>query len=978
MRSSLYHRLTIINTLLILMAAVLGLMVVIIFRSYIPPSIAAFVKNELFGSRFVHAVVSVVDESAMPEMVLPRFDIKFRSSVRRELSLLINHLRKKTYQEEKDKKWFPATFYHDGYSYDVKIRIRGDTSSHWESDKISWRVKFKKNDTFNGLRSLNLIIPADRSYESEHIFYKLAKKSGLLVPDSGYALVNVNGVDMGLYFMIEDFDLRMLEKNKRSGEFFVENNSWLASRINRLGLFNYDQRDRDKQQLDFLPSSYKPSIQAGFSTAVAMGKWQEFLELVRNSDLQTLEKDIELYMDVEKFAQWSALNWLSGSTHSQLLHNSRWFYDFTTGLVEPIIWDVGATRISPWRFDRERPTTDIGTFEVQKQVGRLIERLLRVPTIQRLRNEALWAMLNDPEFDLESLSVDLFKQLRPFLAQGAAAEKYSVITKSFSDRLDAYRENKKVLRGNLQFTHVFVDVLMTKSERYARVLFTIVPNSISPLLLKSLKIPGFSGEPGKRVEVFLTPPGKGSHSLPVVGTFVDGSLEVAFNGLELWSRRTRHLNLDLTEWKVEFRLPGGTIDLDQVMARDATITLNLENGITGKSIENTSIHVFGPSIAPDKVERRALRTSPQEFMDASGLAFRIEGKEIILGQGIYNIFQDIILPRGYGLRLEAGATLRLGSGVDISTDHPLRVLGRQDAPVTIEALDPTKPWGSLAVIKAPTSSTVEFLHISGGSENWINGTYCSGQLCFYSSDVRINNSLVADATADDGLNVKNAQVNIENTRFINNVSDGFDGDWVTGIVRNSIFKGNRDDGIDLSGSRVVIENSLFSGMGDKAVSAGEKSVVVLLNNVFRDSGYGVVSKDLSVTHIFSSVFIRNNIAFSAVQKKDFFGGGKGVLVSSLLWNNHQDFIVDDKSALELVRVGRNNLALMTGVTGTLVTVDDIGELYTDDGGEGVRFTGPEDSPFSKGPASWPKVPIEGVVLPLLSSRPIGLVRNVLD
>ena len=80
------------------------------------------------------------------------------------------------------------------------------------------------------------------------------------------------------------------------------------------------------------------------------------------------------------------------------------------------------------------------------------------------------------------------------------------------------------------------------------------------------------------------------------------------------------------------------------------------------------------------------------------------------------------------------------------------------------------------------------------------------------------------SSAEDSLNIVNAEIDIANISIINSFSDGFDCDYCKGKIINSLFDGMGGDGLDFSGSSVSLDKLTFKNIKDKALSVGEASL----------------------------------------------------------------------------------------------------------------------------------------------------------
>lgn len=151
----------------------------------------------------------------------------------------------------------------------------------------------------------------------------------------------------------------------------------------------------------------------------------------------------------------------------------------------------------------------------------------------------------------------------------------------------------------------------------------------------------------------------------------------------------------------------------------------------------------------------------------------------------------------------------------------------------------------------------------------------TGGVTFHNSPAFLSDVWFSGSTAEDAVNVIGAPVNFVRVQITNALSDGFDGDFVSGTVSNSIFREIGGDALDFSGSQVHISDSLIEAIGDKGISAGEKTVLTARSLVIRNVGMGVASKDLStVTLVDVSIAGATQAGLAAFQKKPGFGPGR--------------------------------------------------------------------------------------------------------
>jgi hypothetical protein len=256
----------------------------------------------------------------------------------------------------------------------------------------------------------------------------------------------------------------------------------------------------------------------------------------------------------------------------------------------------------------------------------------------------------------------------------------------------------------------------------------------------------------------------------------------------------------------------------------------------------------------------------------------------VLREGAYVVKEDLILPAGRGLLVEAGVELRVHPGKSLLVRGSLEIRGTERRPVRVHGVSSAEPWGVLAVQGKGRSvlggarprCEIRHLELSGGSEDYLKGVFYSGQLSVYHEDLVLERATLRRAFADDALNVKYGAVEIRDSVIVDNASDGVDLDWSDGVIERSFvgMNGPGGDGLDLSGSRVRVEDSVFSDVPDKCLSVGEGATLKLRGSLLRACRVGVGSKDRSLADVRESVFLDNVRNFAAYQKKPIFGGGR--------------------------------------------------------------------------------------------------------
>jgi len=147
----------------------------------------------------------------------------------------------------------------DGIRFEsVGLRRKGSASTDPLSGKPPFKVdmnEFVKGQRFRSLKGFNLHNGKvnDPTLVHEYLSYRLARESGLAAPRVGWAVVTLNGLDYGIYALVEQHDDVFVERNfPGAGEqgVVLEPNesgdgSWLS-----VGDFGSNQLDWDFEEGD--------------------------------------------------------------------------------------------------------------------------------------------------------------------------------------------------------------------------------------------------------------------------------------------------------------------------------------------------------------------------------------------------------------------------------------------------------------------------------------------------------------------------------------------------------------------------------------------------------------------------------------------------------------------------------------------------------------------------------------------------------
>ena len=259
------------------------------------------------------------------------------------------------------------------------------------------------------------------------------------------------------------------------------------------------------------------------------------------------------------------------------------------------------------------------------------------------------------------------------------------------------------------------------------------------------------------------------------------------------------------------------------------------------------------------------------------------------------IANPLIIPEGYTFLVNAGTTIDIVEGGKIISHSPLDFVGTKTQPIKMHSSD--KQGQGILVL-------------SQGKENRINHTIfdflsnpthgnwsVTGAVSFYESPVTLNYVTVSNNRCEDALNIIRTTFVMNQCELTNTQSDAFDGDFVTGIIKDSKFINLGNDAIDVSGSDLEIVNVQIIKAGDKGLSAGEDSKMTVNNVSISTSEIAVAGKDLSIINARNLKIENTKLAFTAFQKKPEFGPSNITVDGVVMSNVELNYLVESTSSL---------------------------------------------------------------------------------
>jgi len=334
-----------------------------------------------------------------------------------------------------------------------------------------------------------------------------------------------------------------------------------------------------------------------------------------------------------------------------------------------------------------------------------------------------------------------------------------------------------------------------------------------------------------------------------------------------------------------------------ILPGSEAVGLVVRDGVTGAVLTAQDITIARGEGAPSNI-RPSEKAPPLEVALDN---VHVDPATVRFGPGRVRLHDSLEIPASHHVVFAPGLELEMGPRASLIIYGDLTSNGLAAAPVTVSGADPQRRWGGVFVQGArtqPSSVRMEHTVFHGGTGGQNDRTSFTGSFAVHDGIVVIRTSEFLDAAADDGINLKYAEVDLRDNLFRGSKSDAVDLDFCTGVFIGNNIENVGGDGLDLSGSKMEIAGNTITHCGDKGFSVGEKSDAVLSGNTVTNCHTGVAVKDSSQAVIRDGRLAGLEVGVSVYVKKPTFGPSRAELHAVEIEDVATDFVRDAACSLE--------------------------------------------------------------------------------
>ena len=739
-----------------------------------------------------------------------------------------------------------------------KIRLKGHLSDHWSGNKFSLRIEIKDGKLIKGMSKFSVQDPKTRNYSTEWLFLNHLRKENCISVRYDFINLVINGKEMGVYAIEEHFSKEMIEANKRREGvicYFDDYFFWKK----------YPPTFRNNISWNSTFLSARPEVRNQKKVSINQELQQQAksaIELLRS--LQGKKLLASRILDPESTGKYLAITRMWETNHGFGIDDINFYFNPITALLEPIGFDgqsgsvpdqcFFSSKQSPWvEYALKDPKiskayifylkkfTNINYINILKQKFTHQEIGFR----HLLLNELLW---KDPHTIWQSKNI-----LK-------------------NDPWTRLNEKVKLIRDELAEPRLVIGY--TKKDINSKKLNLFIRNSTSqPVEIIKITL---GGKVLNASQIFQQNP-----ELSYYQILTDKFILQPLTDEETSS--VRFLNLDIGK--------DNTLPTEVVYVHCRFWGETSESSIITIAVEDDS---FNPLLLP--LGKTKLQLDNLKFVMS-------EQNTILVKEGNFSVIGNIYIPQGFKLVIPPGCSISFSKNSTFVSESPIHAVGTTDKPIYFKGLN--NNWCGILLSGVDILSKFKNVFISDirgvGKVPHVNGRVMNGWsmtggVTIFNSLVEMKHCYFTNFLTEDALNIVSSQFHLEKCTFKDIYSDAFDGDFVTGKIKDCDFSIIGGDGVDFSGSNARIVDCNFSNISDKAISIGEASKVEVFNTSINGAAFGIVSKDLSTTTVYDSTIHNiSNSAFSAYQKKKSFGPAQLRVHNSRVFNAEKDFLIQDKS-----------------------------------------------------------------------------------
>ena len=736
------------------------------------------------------------------------------------------------------KKWVQSRISYNGKDLqNIQLRYQGDNPANWMFKKKSFKIKTRKYELVNNVRSFDYLNYSADLFSS---FY-LSKKMSLITQDAQITKVNLNGRSHGLYIELDKID-----------ESFLRNNDIMPVNIYKGENHSTEKKIGLNENLFNNPKLWSKLAVFNQRDENDYSDLKKFLTVL-NKNNSTNEKLINDYLDQDYFSKYEAFLTLTQNNHHDWFHNLRIISDPWKGKIYQIITDpILRENIVGNSF-----LLDFASNDLSKYVNTNSKYIHK-------KYQFLYEYINEKKIisELEQFFLALKQDFK-------IVNKTEPYTLNKINHIEDYENVLKKLRKNSLKINNFLENDFRNSswtfndlnKNIELIVGQHTPLSDINLQFKKSEIPewigvdkNFNNKIDKNEPIFLFR-GETNISIPLI----------------FYANRINKTLKDSMVYQEN--------EIDNIKTKFSLISSNNKKPIIVKSKNIFTENEYDLSYLQDNKAVRPSKLNEILFKKEKILPLLELSGNLEISEN--KIFENPV-------KILKGTTFNIHPNKHIIFKNKVMANGEKSAPIIFKKFDGyqsinskekgMRHWGSVVLLGKKTKGSylnnVIFKEGSGGKYNQFS--FISMFSLHNTEEIKVYNcDFYSNSIYDDTIHIiYSNNIKFKNVNVFKAFSDAIDVDISNNInLENINIFSPGNDGIDFMQSNGSISNLVVVGAGDKGVSIGEKSLVKIKDSTFNNNHIGVAVKDKSIVEIYNSDFNDNDTQLASYAKNWRYGGG---------------------------------------------------------------------------------------------------------
>jgi hypothetical protein len=733
-----------------------------------------------------------------------------------------------------DGDYVPAVITYNGSEIKVKLRLKGHMTDHLQDNKWSFRVKTKGNDSFMGMKRFSIQHPGTRGYIYEWIYHELMKREDVIALRYKFIKVSVNGRDWGVYAVEENFENELIENNDRKKGPILRFNPDLYW-VKRYNEYTYQNSfDEFASYYSANPEAYRES--KVLSDSIQKQYYMQAIAMIEG--LRSKKITVAQAFDIPRLAKFHALIDLVGGIHSIDWSDIKYYYNPVTAKFEPVAYES---------------FTNLGSRDISGQYKYTI--------LDSVSNYIDWhrMIFSDSAFFSEYI-----KQL-----ERVSDPKY--LDDFFNDENTELKNNLAILYKEFPY------------KKFDRALYY----KRQEIILKIIS-------PPKALHAYIK---EGNDKVVIIQAAAIDALPIHITSVSINGVRSKPCSFILPAKKAQQY--ASYIDIQFIMPdnfkwnKHSSDSVTIQYSVLGAT-EKKEANVF-PFPHTDSEFIAAELKDKKSTMDAfSFITVNEESKSVLIKPGKYSITENLIIPAGYKLFVNAGVSIDIKNSSKIISYSPVFFSGVDDDQIIIESSDSSSR--GIEIINAGGSifRNVVFKNLPKiHDEQWAR----SGAITFYESPVAFYNCSFYQSKAEDAVNLIRSDFLFKECLFKKMHDDALDIDFSEGTIANCVFEQCRENALDITMGKVRVSAVYINGAGNKAMNIKAGTQLTGDDIRIKNAGIAISAEDQSMVDIKNSKIEDSEIGLVAYKNKPGAGHPK-IIASRLVFSGvKKNYLKEAKSSI---------------------------------------------------------------------------------